>query len=934
MEFHVERSIGEKATIETALHDKLLSQGLKPPSIAAEETDDDLQNRYQPPNVISQERDTTSVDEMSSQSDEDGSDVIQTRRFLDLVSKRRKRRSSESKDAEKHFSRKNGLIHVANELWGKYAHHAHNAHIYVSSVTSKGPIPEGTAIVKDENSLTKSLIHSESDKPLPQIKAPVGAMPLRIRFMNELLIADVSRCVKSYQLINHDQTTPYRTLIPFEQALRARHQKLEVEFADIARTDTCHPAVVREVDFLPTTLSYALTSGFTKTVPKDTIDEKRILLDGYRALTHLLDTDLYDLVNSYRSISLGTTDKLPFSHLWYLFSPGQEIIVRHPRCQVYRVLQATGGRQSLIPRDKGKGATFRSISDLTIDCFYIDFDGESFGPVASTLHIKPYDDVRSISDLSVYPLSYDRVSYSSKSILQYLTDRGRIFAESIKVSHHYYKGFTVREIGLFNTVNEIDSDMIIDIELAFRLNARLRPVFRDGAIINPTMEDREETHSPRIYYDDAELLRSQWSKWSTETNLLQNRQPNSLSDNHYVLLPSRPLDIDKIDRVSKVIPGENNGFQKLVLPSGHKKIVRALINTHARKFNDKPKHEFDVVKGKGRGLIILLHGAPGVGKTSTAECVAANAGKPLFPITCGDIGGNTAQEVERNLENFFQLARKWNCVLLLDEADVFLCSREPGSFVQNSLVSIFLRVLEYYPGILILTTNRVGSFDEAIKSRVHCALYYPKLNKKQTFRIWQMNIKTLEELNEKLEPRLQVQFKKEKIEAYAKRHWKEGKPENRWNGRQIKNAFQIAVSLAQWDICHSDNKNMSEARAVLKAKHFKKVAIASRHFDEYLTSMMGEYTFGIKDRHIRNDDEELKSDSDSDSESLDSYDHDSDDQLAEKQKPASKKKSVSKKKPGSKTNQGTQKSKSHSHGNKKHADSELQSSGLNFKGLE
>lgn len=76
-----------------------------------------------------------------------------------------------------------------------------------------------------------------------------------------------------------------------------------------------------------------------------------------------------------------------------------------------------------------------------------------------------------------------------------------------------------------------------------------------------------------------------------------------------------------------------------------------------------------------------------MGKTSTAECVAANAGRPLFPITIGDIGGETAREVERNLEKYFELARKWNCVLLLDEADVFLGTRIVGNLRQNSLVS-------------------------------------------------------------------------------------------------------------------------------------------------------------------------------------------------------------------------------------------------------
>lgn len=42
--------------------------------------------------------------------------------------------------------------------------------------------------------------------------------------------------------------------------------------------------------------------------------------------------------------------------------------------------------------------------------------------------------------------------------------------------------------------------------------------------------------------------------------------------------------------------------------------------------------------------------------------------RPLFQVTCGDLG-SSAEVVERTLENHFQLAHKWGCVLLLDEAE-------------------------------------------------------------------------------------------------------------------------------------------------------------------------------------------------------------------------------------------------------------------------
>ena len=58
------------------------------------------------------------------------------------------------------------------------------------------------------------------------------------------------------------------------------------------------------------------------------------------------------------------------------------------------------------------------------------------------------------------------------------------------------------------------------------------------------------------------------------------------------------------------------------------------------------------------------------------------------------------------------------CVALLDEGDVFLEQRTLTDLDRNALASVFLRVLEYYEGILILTSNRVGTFDEAFKSRI------------------------------------------------------------------------------------------------------------------------------------------------------------------------------------------------------------------------
>lgn len=92
-------------------------------------------------------------------------------------------------------------------------------------------------------------------------------------------------------------------------------------------------------------------------------------------------------------------------------------------------------------------------------------------------------------------------------------------------------------------------------------------------------------------------------------------------------------------------------------------------------------------------------------------------------------------QVERFLKSIFKIASRWQAILLLDEADVFLAERglDPHT---NALVSVFLRELEHYEGIMFLTTNRIQSFDPAILSRIHLPLRYGPLNREARKEVW------------------------------------------------------------------------------------------------------------------------------------------------------------------------------------------------------
>ncbi|KAI0449006.1 P-loop containing nucleoside triphosphate hydrolase protein [Xylaria acuta] len=196
----------------------------------------------------------------------------------------------------------------------------------------------------------------------------------------------------------------------------------------------------------------------------------------------------------------------------------------------------------------------------------------------------------------------------------------------------------------------------------------------------------------------------------------------------------------------------------------------------------------DLIEGKGNGLILLLHSGAGMGKTLAAGSVAGNAGKPLYGVTCAGI----------------------ECVVLLDEAGVFLERRSLEDLERNALVSVFLCVLEYYEGILILTSNQVGTFDEAFKSQIQLALHYPALGPYERLQIWHNFFEKLDSLQDA------------PIDVDDLRDHLAELKEEEMNGRRIRNAITTVRQYANWK---------GETLAYAKLKD---VIDVTGRFDEYL----------------------------------------------------------------------------------------------------
>ena len=116
------------------------------------------------------------------------------------------------------------------------------------------------------------------------------------------------------------------------------------------------------------------------------------------------------------------------------------------------------------------------------------------------------------------------------------------------------------------------------------------------------------------------------------------------------------------------IEWKTEAFNHLVLEEASKKMLKGLVEQHKK---NKSNVMLDVIEGKGTGLVVVLHGPPGVGKTLTAEAVAEFTKKPLYQVSVGDITIDSKQNSPRSLvENTFKQASRWDAVMLIDEADV------------------------------------------------------------------------------------------------------------------------------------------------------------------------------------------------------------------------------------------------------------------------
>jgi len=168
---------------------------------------------------------------------------------------------------------------------------------------------------------------------------------------------------------------------------------------------------------------------------------------------------------------------------------------------------------------------------------------------------------------------------------------------------------------------------------------------------------------------------------------------------------------------------------KLVLPVEHRDLVDILAT-------DMDVLLDDIVEGKSGGTTILCKGSPGLGKTLTAEVYSEVVERPLYRVHSGQLGTSSAS-VEKNLKEILDRSSRWGAVMLIDEADVYIRKRG-NDLDHNAVVASFLRTLEYFDGLLFMTTNRSEDIDDAILSRCIAMIKFETPSPVDAKRIWRV----------------------------------------------------------------------------------------------------------------------------------------------------------------------------------------------------
>jgi hypothetical protein len=191
---------------------------------------------------------------------------------------------------------------------------------------------------------------------------------------------------------------------------------------------------------------------------------------------------------------------------------------------------------------------------------------------------------------------------------------------------------------------------------------------------------------------------------------------------------------------SRIRPSRN--WTDLVLPHDQLEQLREIVARY--RHGNRVRDDWGMSATPGGGLVALLSGPSGTGKTLAAEVIAGALDLDLYKVDLSSVVSKYIGETEKNLERVFSGAAAGNLVLFFDEADALFGRRsEVGDAhdrYANIEVAYLLQRLEAYEGVVIMATNLQRNMDPAFLRRVHVAVEFPMPDQDDRLAIWELSL--------------------------------------------------------------------------------------------------------------------------------------------------------------------------------------------------
>jgi AAA+ superfamily predicted ATPase len=191
----------------------------------------------------------------------------------------------------------------------------------------------------------------------------------------------------------------------------------------------------------------------------------------------------------------------------------------------------------------------------------------------------------------------------------------------------------------------------------------------------------------------------------------------------------------------RIEPTRRLTLDDVILSKANKAQVRELLDRIRLRGRVEKELNLQRKLALGQGLVVLLAGAPGTGKTLTAELIANQQGVDLYKVDVSAIVSKWVGQTEKNLNRIFSEAEDSDALLFFDECESLFGQRgETGSEASgrwaNLQVNYLLSRIEEYSGIVVLATNLRKNIDDAFIRRIHVIIDFSTPDAAMRLEIW------------------------------------------------------------------------------------------------------------------------------------------------------------------------------------------------------